>query len=759
MLSKFAGQQASGSSHVLGHRDDWDLGLVTQKIAAEEFPVSQGESDNGEQPKSDQITDPPEAHDVPVQVDSQIASDNSSTDLFSELGAIAASVQKRAAKCKYCEHHVDYAEALEKGCCDSCAKTRKEKGMEPFAKKADGGVAVLPGNLQKAEDANVNAMRESLDAQKEFEVGKSIQEKEQEVQSVEKDHGIAEEHVPGVGNVESKEVVIPKDEVQGRQVIINIAKQKVKETEAKMTRVASKKTAGPFGIQNSPGNYSVDTPSYETTEDSPNVERCSNCDQARLLEPTGLCEECEIELQEGPYKEGSTPITNDGAGGAMGGTDIDAHTPQISAIKADLASDSAADPSIGECGFCGKRKKLCPEGVCEECSPSTFNQSKDDTVHSSPDFASNPEFSTEIKTDVLKYLQSHPEIKGEIDAEWPAEEMFRVHVTSPDYEALRQFLLTNGYEEGVVEENIEKMAKQAASADKQEKIDALKRKSIGDGNPEERKKIEREIRHVEEGKEAGFNYYFPGQALREFYPELQHELVDYPNANNSPMIEDIDISQGYDNDIAAAVEGSLETTKLSYVSTSPAAGAGIGRDGKPEVLEGAPLRREQDIRGPQFTDEFYQNYDAGPDGAALAIVSHKVAAEDEAGQFTKFLTKVCGEIAATLVAGFKVTSRPLMDKIPGVGEVQLAQVEKAQPSFMAVNMSLVDPASRVKYLLEKLTDSQIQGAIDDSWAQSCVWCEGVKNGFSYEVFVRASSIDTDSMVLTYEFVCGTKESE
>lgn len=45
---------------------------------------------------------------------------------------------KTAAKCKYCEHHVDHAESLERGCCDSCAKNRKERGMEPFAKSAAG---------------------------------------------------------------------------------------------------------------------------------------------------------------------------------------------------------------------------------------------------------------------------------------------------------------------------------------------------------------------------------------------------------------------------------------------------------------------------------------------------------------------------------------------------------------------------------------------------------------------------------------------
>jgi antitoxin (DNA-binding transcriptional repressor) of toxin-antitoxin stability system len=100
-------------------------------------------------------------------------------------------------------------------------------------------------------------------------------------------------------------------------------------------------------------------------------------------------------------------------------------------------------------------------------------------------------------------------------------------------------------------------------------------------------------------KEAGFNFFFPGQALKEFYPELQHEIVDYPNANNAPMMENIDINE-QDLTPHAGI--------TAYVSTSPAAGMGIGRDGKPQVLEGVPLRSESDIRGPGYLEEMYQNY-------------------------------------------------------------------------------------------------------------------------------------------------------
>jgi hypothetical protein len=56
-----------------------------------------------------------------------------------------------------------------------------------------------------------------------------------------------------------------------------------------------------------------------------------------------------------------------------------------------------------------------------------------------------------------------------------------------------------------------------------------------------------------------------------------------------------------------------------------------------------------------------------------------------------------------------------------------------------------------------MNDSDIQDAINDAWAQSAVWHSGSGSGnFTYEVFVRAESIDTDSMTLKYKFVTGTK---
>lgn len=258
-------------------------------------------------------------------------------------------------------------------------------------------------------------------------------------------------------------------------------------------------------------------------------------------------------------------------------------------------------------------------------------------------------------------------------------------------------------------------------------------------------------------KDAGFNMFFPGQVLEQFYPEIQHEIVDHPNPTenltNSPMVNAPEVDG--DAHIMDAVEAQLDPTIIAYVSTSPAAGAGIGRDGKSQVLEGAPLRKENDIRGPMFTEEFYTNYNAVP-GEALNVLAKKAAAGDEKKQFANFLKKVLMEVAVTFLYAFKATSKMPFNKIPGIGEVQLDQVETAQVANAAFNINL---GSRVKYLMDKLADNEIQDAINDAWAQAAVWNDSPDGGYVYEVFVRAETIDTDNLVLKYKFITGTKEAE
>ena len=361
------------------------------------------------------------------------------------------------------------------------------------------------------------------------------------------------------------------------------------------------------------------------------------------------------------------------------------------------------------------------------------------------------------------------------------------------------------------------------------------------------------IDQKQSAKKAGFNFFFPGQALREFYPEIQHELVDYPNATNAPMDSAIsgnslggpdytgNEAKGPDY-ITAAFDGMLDRMgKLSFidagpnVSTSPAAGAGLGNDIKSGVLEGSPFKDEGEIRnqsenesfyryrgneppggafrkenqdrGGMFEEEFYQNYGGAPEGDALTVLSsemekdehpgtdkhetcgkcgqciccgtchcpephrtgkfwewdkksgHKTAAMGDAKEkFGAFLKRVMAEVAATFISAYKVTSRPPLDKIPGMGEVQLDQIEQQQMQGSTSGFVFNTTTSRVKNLVQKLTDSDIQECINDAWAQAAVWCSSPGGGFVYEVFARAETLDSESLTLKYKFVTGTRDS-
>lgn len=256
------------------------------------------------------------------------------------------------------------------------------------------------------------------------------------------------------------------------------------------------------------------------------------------------------------------------------------------------------------------------------------------------------------------------------------------------------------------------------------------------------------------GKEAGFSYLIPGQVLKNFYPDLQHEIVDAPQAENSPMIEDIDLIASLDHALDSK-QGFL-TEDGPAVSTSPAAGAGIGRDGKEQVLEGAPLRKENDIRGYGFSNEFYKQYEGVP-GAFLTVAAglkknKKADKQSDLAEFKEFLKRVVGEIAATLIYAYKATSKMPMNMVPGKGEVQLQLLESgpSQNPAMSVN-------SRVQHLIEStLNDGDMKEAINQASAQAAVWNGDEETGFCYEVFVRAEELDTDTCMLHYSFITGTK---
>ena len=196
----------------------------------------------------------------------------------------------------------------------------------------------------------------------------------------------------------------------------------------------------------------------------------------------------------------------------------------------------------------------------------------------------------------------------------------------------------------------------------------------------------------------------------------------------------------------------IDVSDAGHMPTNPGA-AGLGLDGT------NPVKSPDDARGYNFMESFHEQLEPGIPGALL-VASHlkKTASKEESKtQFAEFLKLVMGELAATFIAAFKATTRPVMTKVPGTGSVNLDMVEQPQPLPSA--SVTITSGSRVRSLIQDVNDSDLQEVINQSWAQAAVWCDDPNHGYVYEVFVRAESVDKETAILKYSFVTGTKEAE
>jgi len=655
------------------------------------------------------------------------------------------------------------------------------------ANGTEGGAPVLDGQLHHTERPNVNAMREAIETQSEMEVGKPVETKQEEVKE-EESQGVTVEKV---------------DKGTGTQIIINIAGKKKEMTFSNLATAhafikgASAKFGDKFSVLIRPdqcpkcGSINEFTAYKDGKRYNPFI-------KGQGLWDTNKCDKCGHEWPFRIISMAPQQDANNNAPITSGISDMNAGGPNLK---------GAATKTAKNCTICGKPVELSPSAVerakrhggnpsdytniFDTHSDCALEKRKKDTS----DLMTRQREEAEAKKVVLKssrsedkvYMTDNPEEPG-VDASfldsyykqnypalWNAWQVAGTH----DQNELRQIVKDHSLSIDPATADKVKAAKYILDwhkgnvgghiASQTYKGWNIKYYPEGSNHWKANRygvslsaRSEKELKEmIDKKKEAGFSFAPPqigSQVLVQFYPEVMHEISEYPNAGNAPMPAEMtgdafEVEPGpLDDAVDSAFEG---LSVVGYVSTSPAGGMGIGRDGKSQVLEGAPLRKENDIRGPMFTDEFYANYTEVP-GAALNVIAKKVAAAEEKQQFSLFLKKVMGEVAATFIAAFKCTSRMPLNKVPGIGEIQLAQVE--QPSNMS-SFNLVNTGSRVKYLLDKLTDSEIQDAINDAWAQAAVWHDAKEGGYVYEVFVRAETIDTDSMIMKYKFVTGTKEGE
>ncbi len=134
--------------------------------------------------------------------------------------------------------------------------------------------------------------------------------------------------------------------------------------------------------------------------------------------------------------------------------------------------------------------------------------------------------------------------------------------------------------------------------------------------------------------------------------------------------------------------------------------------------------------------------------ASLTLKSKLAGKREEKEAFAQFLKLLMGELAAGFIAAFKATNRPLLNNVPGTGEIKLTEPGRIDPST----------ADRLKYLIGSLNDSDIKDCINNASAQASVWHPDPDGGYVYECYVRASTLSTQDGVLKYQFITGSRES-
>lgn len=181
--------------------------------------------------------------------------------------------------------------------------------------------------------------------------------------------------------------------------------------------------------------------------------------------------------------------------------------------------------------------------------------------------------------------------------------------------------------------------------------------------------------------------------------------------------------------------------------------------------QSVPLRQgERSIRGPFFNDQFYRIHtDIRP--AMLSVKSSlKKIASNEASRkdaVAQFLKKISAEIASSLLTAFICSGgKPLFTYTPGMSSINLMDMSCMQwgSASMPPEISTANPiGNQLKSLFNAINDGELTEAINSAWSQGAVWHDAEDGRYLYEVFVRIEEVDTETMVVRYKYITGTKE--
>lgn len=250
----------------------------------------------------------------------------------------------------------------------------------------------------------------------------------------------------------------------------------------------------------------------------------------------------------------------------------------------------------------------------------------------------------------------------------------------------------------------------------------------------------------------------PGQALEQFYPDVLNELSNYPIGypERDYTAPPLQLQEG------TPVTDSSTVTLEDYSDNGMMHSNGAPGLIQTQDLESAPLRsNERAIRGPYFLDQFYRDHCEIPP-ALLTIKSSlqkqaKVAASiNKVEVVSEFLKGIAGELAASLLAAFKVTSRPCFTYTPCYATLDLK--EYLTPSdYPGRAVSPTAFAEQLKALVQSLNSGDLTEALNQAYAQSAVWHESDQDSYTYEIFVRLEDFDTDSLKIRYKYLSGKKE--